>query len=67
MHIINYSTERNQMKPEKTKFGKFNLEIVVVDDAHIVICNRNLKKSAILGNFGDNGTGSFSAKNREIA
>ena len=53
MHRINYSAKRNQIKVRKCKFGKFNLENDVIHDADKVFCNKNFKKSAILGIVGD--------------
>jgi hypothetical protein len=44
MRRIKYSAKRNQIKVEKSKFGKSNLENDVIYDALKVICNRNLKK-----------------------
>ena len=44
MRKIKYSAERNQIKVEKNKFGKFNLKNDVIHDALKVICDRNLKK-----------------------
>jgi hypothetical protein len=44
MRKIKYSTKRNQIKFEKSGFGKFNPENDVIHDAHKVICNINLKK-----------------------
>jgi hypothetical protein len=60
MRKIQYSTKRNQNQVKKSQFGKFNHENDVIPDAHKVICKINLNK------FGDIGTGSILAKNREI-
>ena len=44
MRRIKYSAKRSQIKVEKSKIGKFNLENDVIHDALKLICNRNLKK-----------------------
>ena len=61
MRRIEYSTKCNQIKVEKTRFGKGNPENDVIQDAQKVILDLNLKKSAILA------LRVFLAKNREFA
>jgi hypothetical protein len=53
MRKIYHSTKRNQIKFEKSKFGKFNHKNDVIHDAHI-------------GHFGDIGTGSILTKNVKL-
>jgi hypothetical protein len=45
MRKIVYSTERNQIKVEKSESGKLNHENDVIHDANKVICDMNHKKN----------------------
>ena len=77
MNRIKYFS--NQIKDEKTRFGKGNLENDVIHDAQKGIWDKNLEKFSgigkfgVFGKFGDIGTigdidtGSILAKNRKIA
>jgi hypothetical protein len=67
MRRIEYSTESDQIKVERTWLGKLNLQNDGIYDAQKVIWDINLKKIGNIGKFGDIGTGSIIAKNREIA
>ena len=73
MRRMYYSTERNQIKAEKSKIGISNHGNDVIHVAHKVICNINVEKIGDfskfgnIGTFGDIATGSILAKNREIA